>query len=378
MSAKILHIQRKNRTPDITVVGLQDFDYREGETIDSLTVVEKSNISLYCLDPIAKRAIFVETPKNIDLSQPPFYYLAQYEHAEKLIAVPFEDLPELVNRLDRIEQLITIYSVSRCGSTLLSKVFNQLDTVLSLSEPDVFSQIVGLRNGDRSNDEEIMQLLKACICLLAKQTEPQKFCCAIKLRGIGIGLGELIARSFPDAKSIFLYRNAEDVIKSSIQSFDAFSKLLPTIGENIDLYSKYIPLLKDYAADIDFTDSSAIDLYTVGWLSKMQSYLSLYEQGITTCAIRYEDLITKPQEIVTSLFKKCNLPVSDMVNVLAVFERDSQGNSTLSRENTRKNKSELLDTLEIREKIDNLLKKHSAITTPDFIVPDTLGYPSQK
>lgn len=376
MSAKILHIQRKNRTPNITVVGLQDFDYREGETIDSFTVVEKSNISLYCLDAIAKRAIFVQTPINIDLSQPPFYYLAQYEHAEKLIAVPFEDLPELVNRLERIEQLITIYSVGRCGSTLLSKVFNQLDTVLSLSEPDVFSQIVGLRNGDRSNDEEIMQLLKACICLLAKQTEPQRFsCCAIKLRGIGIGLGDLIARAFPDAKSIFLYRNAEDVVKSSIRSFDAFSKLLPTIEENIELYSRYIPLLKDYAADMDFTDSRAIDLYTVGWLSKMQSYLSLYEQGIITCAIRYEDLVTKPQKIVTALFEKCNLPVSNLVDVLAVFESDSQDNSTLSRENTRKNESEPLDTTEIRKKIDRLLKKHSAITTPDYIVPDTLGYP---
>lgn len=375
MSAKILHIQRKNRTPNITVVGLQDFDYREGETIDSFTVVE-SNITLYCLDPIAKRAIFVETPINIDLSQPPFYYLAQYEHAQKLIAVPFEDLPELVNQIDRIEQLITIYSVGRCGSTLLSKVFDRLDTVLSLSEPDVFSQIVGLRNGDRSNDEEIMQLLKACICLLAKQTEPQKFsCCAIKLRGIGIGLGDLIARAFPDAKSIFLYRNAEDVVKSSIRSFDAFSKLLPTIEKNIELYSRYIPLLKDYAADIDFTDSRAIDLYTVGWLSKMQSYLFLHEQGIITCAIRYEDLVTKPQEIVTSLFKKCNLPVLNLVDVLAVFESDSQDNSTLSRENTRKNESELLDTLEIRQKIDSLLKKHSAITTPDYIVPDTLGHP---
>ena len=56
-----------------------------------------------------------------------------------------------------------IYSVGRCGSTLLSKVFNQVDTVLSLSEPDVFSQIVGMRNPDRSNDEEVIGLLKACI-----------------------------------------------------------------------------------------------------------------------------------------------------------------------------------------------------------------------
>ena len=99
-----------------------------------------------------------------------------------------------------------------------------------------------------------MELLRVCICLLAKQTEPPKFyCCAIKLRGIGIGLGDLIARAFPDAKSIFLYRNAEDVIK---------------------------------------------------------------------------------------------------------------------------NQPEPSDTLEIRKKIDSLLKKHPAIKTPDFIVPNTLGYPS--
>lgn len=377
MSAKVLHIQGKNRTPDSTVVRLQDFDYQEGETIDPFTVIKKSNITLYCLDFQNKRAIFVETPINIDLSQPPFYYLAQYEHAEKLITVPLEDLPLLINRIPRIEQLIMIYSVGRCGSTLLSKVFNQIDTVLSLSEPDVFSQIVGLRNADRSNDEEIVELLKACIYLLTKSTKQKKISyCAIKLRGFAIELGDLIDRAFPDAKSIFLYRNAEDVIKSSIRSFDSFSKLLPTIKENIDLYSKFIPLLKDYAEDIDFTDSRAIDLYTIGWLSKMQSYLSLYEQGIITCAIRYEDLVMQPQDIISSLFQKCDLAISGIVNVLKVFEIDSQGNSNLSRENTRKNKSELLDTLEISEKIDKLLKKHSAIKTPDFIVPDTLGYPS--
>ena len=374
MSATVLHIQAKKRTPANTVVKLEDFDYQEGEIIDPLTIVKNPNITLYCLDPQNQRAIFVETPRDIDLSQPPFYYLAQYEHAQKLIAIPLEELSQLVKNIEPIEQLIVIYSVGRCGSTLLSKVFNQVDTVVSLSEPDVFSQIVGLRSADRSNDEEIAGLLKACIYLLGKPTPQGKSsCCAIKLRSFAIELGDLIYRAFPDAKSIFLYRNAEDVIQSSIRSFVFLSNLLPTIKENIDLYSRFIPLLKDYVDDIDFADSRAIDLYTTTWLSTMQTYQSLHKQGLITCAVRYEDLIAQPQYIVASLFQKCGLPIAEVANACKIFESDSQGGSNLSRENTRKNEVEQLDILEIGRKIDKLLKKHPEINSSGFIVPNTLG-----
>ena len=83
MYAQILHIQAKNRTPANTVVKLEDFDFKEGENIDPLTIVQNPNITLYCIDPQNQRAIFVETPSDIDLSQAPFYYLAQYEHAQR-------------------------------------------------------------------------------------------------------------------------------------------------------------------------------------------------------------------------------------------------------------------------------------------------------
>lgn len=377
MNAQIIHIQAKNRTPANTVVKLEDFDFKEGEKIDALTIIQNPNITLYCLDPQNQRAIFVETPSDIDLSQAPFYYLAQYEHAQKLIAVPLKELPLLVSQIEPFEQLIMIYSVGRCGSTLLSKVFNQVDSVLSLSEPDVFSQIVGMRNPDKSNDEEVIGLLKACIYLQSKPTPQGKFSfSAIKLRSFAIALGDLIYRAFPEAKSIFLYRNAEDVIKSSIRSFAFLTNSLPKIKQNIDLYSRFIPLLKDYADDIDFEDSRAIDIYTILWLSTMQSYLSLQKQGVTTCALRYEDLVAQPEEIVSSLFQECGLPITEVKNACKAFENDSQEGSNLSRENTRENETEQLDILEIRQKIDRLLNKHPVIKTSGFIVPGTLGYTS--
>lgn len=375
MSTKALHIQNKNRTAAHTIANLQDFEYVEGENIDSKIIIENPNISLYCLDPQNQRLIFVETPLEIDLSKAPFFYEAQYEYAKRLFAVPFEDINQLVEEIgEPIEKLVLIYSVGRCGSTLLSKVFNQVDTVLSLSEPDIFSQLLGIRNPDGSNDNEVTALLRSCIYLVCKPTlKGKSSCCVLKFRSIVIELGDLLYQAFPNAKVVFLYRNAEAVVKSSIRAFVYLSSMLPTIQQNIEFYSRFIPLLKEYASCIDFTDSKATDLYTTMWLSAMQRYLLLYEQGITSCAIRYEDLVANPQQIVTSIFEHCGLQISEVSNVCKVFEKDSQSGSNLSQENTRHNDLEQSEILEIRQKVNELLKQHPQIKTPDFIVPGTLS-----
>ncbi|MFM2064012.1 MAG: hypothetical protein RLZZ507_3683 [Cyanobacteriota bacterium] len=374
MSAKILHIQSKNRTPASLIASLHDFSYESGETVDPKTILENPNISLYCLDHENKQAIFVETPLDIDIYEPPFLYLAQYEYAQRLIEVPYEEFHQLAQEIkDSIGQIIMIYSVGRCGSTLLSKIFNQLDTVLSLSEPDVFSQIVGIRKPDGSNDEEIEALLRSCICLLAKSTVNSKESfCAIKLRSFGIEAADLIYRSFPSAKLIFMYRNAEDVVKSSIRAFVYFSKILPMIGQNVAVYSQFIPLLKDYAQYIDFTDSKAIDFYTVMWLSVMHRYLLINQSGIPISALRYEDLIEDPKQVIKSIFNYCDIPESEVSNACVALEKDSQSGSLLSQENTSENEINIQNILEIQQKINALLDKHPKIKTADFIVTNTL------
>lgn len=375
MNTKILHIQSKNRTPASLIANLQDFSYEIGEAIDPKTILENPYVTLYCLDFEKQQAIFVETPSDIDIYEAPFLYQAQYEYAQHLIAVPYEELHQLTaNIRDSIGRIAMIYSVGRCGSTLLSKVFSQVDTVLSLSEPDVFSQIVGIRNPDGSNDDALAELLKSCIYLLCKPTSKGKpSFCAIKLRSFGIEVADLIYRVLPDAKLIFMYRNAEDVVKSSIRTFVHFSAMLSMIEQNIQVYNQFIPLLKEYASYIDFTDSNATDFYTTMWLSVMHRYLLLCQRGIPTCAIRYEDLVADPQEIVTGIFNYCNLPISEVSHACKVLEKDSQSGSNFSQENVRKNDNKLTDILEIRQKIAQLLLKHPQIQTADFVVSGTLG-----
>jgi hypothetical protein len=151
------------------------------------------------------------------------------------------------------------------------------------------------------------------------------------------------------------------------------SALLPTIAQNIDLYSRFIPVLKEYANDIDFTDSSAIDLYTTAWLSVMQRYRFLQQRGIPTCTIRYENLVANPQKIVSAIFEYCGLSLAEVSHACQVFAKDSQSDSNLSKENLSKHEIQIPDILKIRQRVDKLLQKHPEIKTSDFWVPDTLS-----
>ncbi len=91
-------------------------------------------MSLYCLDDAQRRAIFVELPDGIDLTTAPFVYVTQYEQAQRLIAVPYDRFCELAHQLPLVEHLILIYISGRSGSTLISHLFNELNTVASLAE----------------------------------------------------------------------------------------------------------------------------------------------------------------------------------------------------------------------------------------------------
>ncbi len=378
MTTKILHIQKKHQTQigdHIYLKNLQDFDYVEGENIESQTVLENPNISLYCLDPQNQRAIFVETPENMDLADTPFFFKAQYKYALRLIAVPYEHCHQLAKSIENsIQQLVLIYYVGRCGSTLLSKIFNQVDTVVSLSEPGIFcDQIIALREPNGSLDDELAEILRSCILLQCKPTttiNPSPY--VLKHSAFSIQIGDLIYKLFPDAKVIFLYRNAEDAVSSFINWMKNSPSKNQNIQLNANLYTKFIPLLETYAESIDFTDSDSTDIYTLMWLSIMERYLEFYRKNMEICAVRYEDLVASKQQVVTSLFEYCGFPISEVEKACKAFEKHSQSGSSFSQERSLQINHKTDKILEINHKISRLLIKHPEINTSDFIVPGTL------
>jgi hypothetical protein len=375
MTTTILNIVNKVKQDPTGFVAITDFDVTLGDLIEPQQILHDPTISLYCLDHANERAIFVQTPIDIDLTVHPFFYQAQYEHAHQLIAVPYETLHRLANEMEAHKRkLLLIYSVGRCGSTLLSQVFDQVDGILSLSEPDFFTNIVLLRDENGRNDPALKKILHSCLLMLQKplpQRNPETW--AIKFRSSGFEIADLIHQAAPTAQSIFLYRDAIQRTRSEARAFDLYTK--KPVKMSSDLLQKWIhliPLMKNYKRKAKWGKLSRIEMSALAWLSRMHKYLTLHNQGIPLCAIRYEDLVAQPEKIISELFIFCAIPQKYVETILHVFARDSQAGSSLAKARVNEKTPQELSVKHLHE-IDAILKKHATIKTSDYLLPGTIS-----
>jgi len=376
MIAQYLTIEAKHRPQINYLASLTDFSVTPGDTVNPNIICDKPNISLYCLDDVEKRAIFVELPPDVDLATVPFIYHTQFEQAQRLIAVPYPTFRRVANTLPTVDHLIMIYITGRCGSTLLSQLFNELDDVLSLSEPDVGTQFVHLRNADGSRDAELRDLF-----LFKPTTTKTPSTYVLKQRNESLQVMDLFQATFPQAKNLFLYRDAIGWVTSFyyiFQRFESqkgkpFSESMP-LDACIAFFSQYFNYDFTHLAaclDADTTEISLVQELGLWWLAGMEWYLTQYTRGIPILAVRYADLITQKEQVVTEIFKHCGLPSEEATSTLGVFARDSQADTPLARENPHEgNKRRLSD--EQRTEVVSILQRHAVLTVSDVDVPGTL------
>ena len=116
--------------------------------------VLKKNVTLYYVT--RTQAVFVETDPKIDAPHSDngaFIRVAQFLNARRIITMPIASFHRLADSVgDPRGRIIFLSSTSRCGSTLLSQVFEETDRVLSFSEPDALNAI-GLYEGRMPQDE---------------------------------------------------------------------------------------------------------------------------------------------------------------------------------------------------------------------------------
>ena len=372
MCTRILTIVGKQRPHPLALVSLDDFQYHEGEAIDPRIVLTRPTISLYCVDPLTQRAIFVETAPDVDLSASPLYYQAQYRAAQRLIAVPYDTLHELASvvAVDSC-RLIFIYSVGRCGSTLVSHLLNQAIGVVSLSEPDVYTQLVTQRTADGRHDSELRALVRSCtqvICAAIARSHGASTW-ALKFRSFVIELGDLLYDNFPEAKVIFLYRHAEPWARSMARAFHVFdpevgpllSALQPLFPRGIPAVA--VPTVKDPAG------LSPLALVTYLWVSVMERCLDLQRQGVSMFVARYEDLHVAPHVVLDALLAYCQVGARDVGSIERVLAQDSQAGTSLSWEDVQASSTEL--GAEHVADMHRLMRAYAPILTPDFVMPQT-------
>jgi hypothetical protein len=324
MQAYELIIDSKVKTSPFAIVSVDDFQVHTGQPLDPHIILEQANFSLYCIDHVNQRAIFVETSPEVDLLQAPFYFIAQYEAAQRLIAVPFETLHALAREVEiDPQQIILFYSTGRCGSTLFSQVMNLNPSVVSFSEPDVFSQLVMVRTAGQSGDDEIASLLWDSVMVMSANAQQQGFrYYAFKFRSYVLSVSDLLYRSMPKAKILFMYRNALTWAYSFSRAFGA-----PDDASLYDRLVKYgfrfmIPSVNDHLKM--HTHISWVEYVAHMWVSTMQDTRWLQQQGVALASARFEDLKATPQAVIEPLLTHCGLPMPDPDLLAGVLARDSQ------------------------------------------------------
>jgi len=123
------HTVRLRIADRIAISQPTDFVLGAGRPVEPSRMFD-ADVSPYCFDFDDRKLFCVSTP---DISGATFFYQAQRQHARSVIKVPFDVLPEAK------ASPTLMYSIGRCGSTLLSKALEAAG-VRAVSEPDFYTQ----------------------------------------------------------------------------------------------------------------------------------------------------------------------------------------------------------------------------------------------
>jgi hypothetical protein len=216
-----------------------------------------------------------------------------------------------------------------------------------------------------------------------------------------VNIADLVQQAVPDAKSIFLYRNALDVVDSMCAAFidtglyravrklgvDSFYLFyVSTLPQNL---GKLMPLIndKERIPQSCYKGLGAVAPFVLCWMSVMHHALEAYYGGSIQACIRYEDMIVGKTALVSKMLsvvgllpngeaKKQERPSSD-----DVFKKDAHAGNSLTQ-SKRTVFNEETGGIEVRnfayfrgddpEVIRDVLAHHEEIEHSDYVMPGTI------
>ena len=371
MLATTIEIVDRAEHPPFRGPDLRNFRLGEVGQLPAGKILEEPHISLYGLDFEKSQAVFVETPADVNLSHAPFYSVTQFEKAERVLTIPFDTMLGLAQSISVDDaRLISIYSVGRCGSTLASQIFAQIPGVINISEPNALSQLVVARNSRAYDEDDLVALLKATICLLCKTGAETAW--VIKGQSFVIELGEWLHALYPRTKNLFLYRDAETWLRSGLRAYS------PSIegtdeerrtreNQRREVLGPLVPSIARYDANLLLSHAEMLALM---WLRAMERYVQLCGMGMEMLAIRYASWLSAPRKTAEAMLEYCRCKPTDMTAVYEALDRDSQAGTGLSREAIQERERAITET-ELVE-LHRHLQRHAFIHEPDYEVPNTL------
>ncbi|CAH1785752.1 unnamed protein product [Owenia fusiformis] len=368
-SAQVAKIIWRGKFTDFMVTQEADFLCTH-EKFDDPRCVLDDNITLYGITD-NNEALFVETPLDINVYSSdvnPFFYISQFQHAVRLIKMPFDSFTKLADETgDPKMKVILISSTGRCGSTLLSQVFEATPGLITIAEPDSMTKLSGRRHVMEKGDWS--QMVKNVIRLQCKPRSEDVTSYCIKTRSISIRDVDHVAEAFPDIYQLYLYRDNLKTIKSMYNAFAflTFFKIFFAFQTNIILRNCapkkmttmiidiFLPAKENFkwAKEKHFAQNmSAFSVMSLNWAGMMSEYLDLNKNGVKIAAIRYEDLLSDPPKAVKAIFNYCDISEDFITKGVEAMEKDSQRGSGFQK-----------DKVTRQEITDEMMKEPNEILT---------------
>lgn len=372
--ARWLNICERRRSQPLSLVAAEDFLTRDAGPAEAAELLQQPRLSLYCLDASAQRAIFVECPDPAALYARPFLYQAQYEAATRLLSVPYAELHALAAQVRALADRISfIFSVGRCGSTLLSRTLAGQSRIRSLSEPDVYWQVLALSRKRGLPDSELAPLLASCTRLLcaASHARGEADAWVLKQRSEVTEIIDLVHRALPESPLVYLYRGGLGWARSAARAYGLFSVELqadlPHIVQDLadcsPRFARFWASHRDVELPLVFLAGS--------WACNLLRCRDLMAEGVPLFVTRYEDLLAAPRQVLAALLRACNVPTSSASEELTLPREDVQAGTVLSQQDAEHSGSDISQAQ--LQRFAQLIQAMSPELSPDYLLPSTCG-----
>ena len=306
----------------------------------SPSYVLQDNVTLYYVT--ATEAVFIESPEEIDVSHSDygsFIRVAQFENARRIIKVPISAFHKMAEEIgDPTGELVFVTNTARCGSTLLSQIFEETGECIGFSEPDSFNAIATYK--DKMPQDELDKLIRNSIRMQCKpfRNRPIK-AYIIKPTAPSIEAVPMYLRLYPNSKQLFMYREglkvAQSIVRTSTQ-MPMFALTLIVTKIHPRLAEMTVEAMGLPAKDFKIQLPSPITFAVYVWAIICRKYLDLRKNGYEIDAVKYEDLVKHPLESTKAIFEYCNLPEELAEKATKALNKDSQRHSPLSMKNMAK------------------------------------------
>ena len=221
MAARWLDIARKQRRSLGFHASIADFAPGDAEAASPETILRNHDLSLYCLDNTCREAIFVLLPASIDLTAAAFVYKQQYDEALRLFALPYADFLRLAAALPAVDRFIMAYMTGRSG---IDAAHPCLQPAGRRREPlragrPRRARPAAARRGAPAGGNATPCWTRCCGSSSARPTTVCRPVCALKMRSESMQLAGLIQATYPQARNLFLYRDAVGWVGSMYRIF---------------------------------------------------------------------------------------------------------------------------------------------------------------